>query len=240
MKLPIEITPCPIVSVVLEIKFIPKENIIPEAVFGIIYNSIKDKYKNYRPLPILNIPEYIRKNDLSLKFNPHYQLQNDNIILQLGPNVILITSEKYISWDLFFKEICSFFNELKNINILSSVIRIGLRYINFFENQNIFDNIHLDVNFASKKLNSKIVFRTDIENDNYLNIVQIADNIILNNKKGSIIDIDTNTNNELTENIFFEKYIEIIQEFHLSEKKIFFELLKEEFLIKLNPIYLEE
>ena len=64
MKLPKEISPCPIIDTVIEIRFestMPKE--AKEAIFGIIFNEFNDRYPSLEKLPILQIPEAIREAD---------------------------------------------------------------------------------------------------------------------------------------------------------------------------------
>ena len=65
--LPIRIEACPLIDALIEFRF--EAAITKSAVFGIIYNLIKEEYRgNVINLPILQIPEQIREVDPNLKF----------------------------------------------------------------------------------------------------------------------------------------------------------------------------
>ena len=55
MRLSKEISPCPIIDAILEIRFIP--NIHPNAVFGLIYNTLRNDFPNVENLPII-VPKF--------------------------------------------------------------------------------------------------------------------------------------------------------------------------------------
>ena len=53
--------------------------------------------------------------------------------------------------------------------------------------------------------------------------------------KGLLIDIDTFVEKDLAD--FFEQKKDLIEEGHLEEKRLFYGLLKDNFLKSLNPTY---
>jgi uncharacterized protein (TIGR04255 family) len=69
MKLPKKISPCPIVEAIIEIRF--DASLPGDAIFGIIYNMLKDEYTNLEKLPILELPDAIRTTDPNLMYSPH-------------------------------------------------------------------------------------------------------------------------------------------------------------------------
>ena len=91
MKLPKLIDPCPIIEAIIEIRF--ESKLISDAIFGVIYNSVKETFPKTENLPILQIPENIRINDPNLKYNPYYSLLNNNFILQIGPKVVSLINK---------------------------------------------------------------------------------------------------------------------------------------------------
>ncbi|KJR42671.1 hypothetical protein MCHI_001431, partial [Candidatus Magnetoovum chiemensis] len=84
----------------------------------------------------------------------------------------------------------------------------------------------------------KIVLRTEIETDDFIKIVQIANDVKnqKNNKTGSVIDIDAVKRKPYGEN-FFNDLNDILNKGHEEEKEFFFNLLKNEFLSKINIEY---
>lgn len=240
MNLPIKIEKCPIVDAILEIRF--TSNIYSSAVFGLIYNVLKEKYPNIEKLPILQLPEELREKDPSLRFKPSYKAANEDFTIQIGPGVFAISSNiPYVGWEKFSSEIESNLNSIFKLDVIKKVHRLGLRYINYFD-VDIFKNIKMQVQINNEVRDlKKTVFRTELQNNNFLNTLQIANNAknTVNGKEsiGSILDIDTFKDFNDNES-FSENFMDLIHEAHQEEKKLFFKLFTEDFLNSLNPIYL--
>ncbi|WP_296618868.1 TIGR04255 family protein [Marivirga sp.] len=234
MTLPKTISPCPILDAIFEIRFTSK--IHPSAVFGMIYNVLRTDFPKTENLPILQLPEAVRTNDPNFKFKPHYKISNERFVIQIGPDVLTISSfPEYSGWEEFSKQIFDILNRVNNVGVIESVTRIGIRYINFFAHD-IFNDIELKVSIGNDDIAYKnTIIRTEIEHESYKSSLQVANNANHDNRLGSIIDIDTFTTSNLLE--FFKNKDKIISEGHLKEKELFFSLLKDEFLNSLNPIY---
>jgi uncharacterized protein (TIGR04255 family) len=240
MKIPKEIDNCPIVDSVVELRF--ESNIFPNAVFGLIFNSLKSDFPKVEKLPILQLPEQLRDTDPNFKFKTQYRLiSDDGYSVQIGPDVIVIGSPiPYPGWNLFFDKIKLVIEKAFQTGVIEKVIRLGVRYINFFD-IDIFEKINLQIDINNNSLKLKNThFRTEVENGGYLNTLSIANNatqMIENDKPrfGSIIDIDTFK--EYHEENFKEIYLIEIENAHISEKSIFFNLLKKVYLETLNPKY---
>jgi len=240
MTLPKQINPCPINQAVVEIRF--NSSLPSDAVFGVVYNKLKDSYKSAEQLPILQIPEAVRNNDPNLLYQPHYKLIKEHYAFQVGPKVIslAITEQKYTTWESYYEEIQSVFEKIKEIDFISNVLRVGLRYINFFVDD-IWENINIDVKIIENEIAGEEIFvRTVLPKDEYKVMLQAGNQLRLeeNNQvvgRASIIDIDTSIEGE---NInFFEDMNSILEKGHSIEKEIFFGLLKDNFLKSLNPEY---
>ena len=234
MKLPKNINPCPIVDALLEVRFTSTIN--ANAVFGLIYSVLQKDFQKVETLPILQLPDVVRASDPNLKYKPYYKISNENFVIQIGPDVILISSfPRYLGWEIFSKIIFDVLTKIEQIGIINVIERIGIRYINFFEN-NIFEKINLKVSIGSNDVLCKnTIIRTEIEQGEYSSTLQVANNAIINGKIGSIIDIDTFATKNLV--TFFSKKNELINAGHLKEKELFYSLLSSEFLSTLNPTY---
>ncbi len=234
MALPKAISPCPILDAVFEIRFTTK--IHPSAVFGMIYNILQADFPKVENLPILQLPEALRAADPNFKFKPHYRISNQYFVTQIGTDVLTISSfPEYAGWDRFSKQIFTILESIEKASIIDTVLRIGIRYINFFDND-IFKNIDLKICIGKDDIAYKnTIVRTEIEQKSYKSSLQVANNVNHNNKLGSIIDIDTFTESNLT-NLFQNKE-HLISDAHTKEKELFYSLLKEDFLKTLNPTY---
>jgi uncharacterized protein (TIGR04255 family) len=234
MTLPINISPCPILDALLEVRFSSKIN--SNAVFGLIYSVLQKDFEKVESLPILQLPDMVRVSDPNFKYKPHYRISNNDFVIQIGPDVLSISSfPKYLGWESFSKTIFDVLKKVEELSIINKIERIGLRYINFFEN-NIFDKINLKVSISSDNILYKnTVVRTEIEQGEFNSTLQIANNAINNSKLGSIIDIDTFS--VLNLESFFDNKIDIVNNGHKKEKELFYSLLQSDFLNSLNPKY---
>lgn len=236
-KIPTKINPCSIFEAIVEIRFAAK--VMPDTIFGMLYPKFADKYPQNKieKLPVLQIPDEIRSKDPALKYNPYYRLKSDKYLLQIGPQVISIACPKeYVGWDNFLHEIRRVFEIVKQAQVVEKIERLGLRYINYFD-FNIFDNIVLKVEFEGLSLGDKATYiRSEIPIDSFLNVLQIANKAIVEGDSNtvSVIDIDTAF---LGDDISFEQLEKLISDAHNSEKKLFFSLLKPEYLLTLSPEY---
>ena len=238
MRIPRKITPCPIAEAVFEIRFQP--DMPGDAIFGLIYNEFKDQYPSNSKLPILQLPEAIRSQDPQLKFNPHYKMQRDNFLLQIGPNVFsIVNAKEYSGWEFFSKKIIDIVGKISKIKLTKCVNRIGLRYINIFENLDIYEKSNMklllkdnQMDLTSADLTATIQSGDRLCNFKMANMIQA----IIEGKisKGSIIDIDVSYEEPVKD---FNRISEIIEQSHIVEKDLFFSFLRDDFLQSLNPEY---
>jgi len=237
--LPKKIRPCPIIEAIAELKF--ASAVLQDAIFGIIYQAFKDDFPGkVERLPILQLPEPLRSTDPNLKYQPYYRLIAGDLLFQIGPNVASINNVKnYLGWDIFSKKITETFSKLENLKIIKAIDRLAIRYINLFK-LDIFDNINLGIVINGEPLKAlQTTLRTEIQRDDFINILQIANNANANIQNqvinGSVIDIETVYKD--SPNTLFKEMDNILGKAHLIEKRLFFSLLKEEFLKTLNPEY---
>lgn len=194
MSLPKKISPCPILEANIEVRF--DSGMPSEAVFGIVYNQFKNEFKNLEKLPILQIPEEIRSQDPTLKFQACYRLKSGNSIISIGPKVISFSCvNEYIGWETFSSKVIEIFSKVKESGIIDKPLRVGLRYINFFEG-NILDRINLSAKIEESSLQSNNTYiKTEFTRNNFTIVLQVANkaNVLVKEKQkvGSIIDIDT-------------------------------------------------
>jgi len=236
-RIPKKISPCPIAEAVVELRF---ESTFPaEVIYGISFQKIRRHFPVQEKLPIMELPQSIRDSDPNLKFNPCFRLKNENFIFQIGPRSFSISCPKeYKGWDIFLKQIGSVFKELHSLGIFHKPIRIGVRYISFFEKINIFEKIKMDLKLADNSLIScRNVIRSEFQHEDFNCVLNAANHAELNNVKiiGSVIDIDVLY--EKDPKIMLNNFPKIVDEAHTLEKRIFFGILKEDFLDQFHPEY---
>ncbi|MCR4612708.1 MAG: TIGR04255 family protein [Bacteroidaceae bacterium] len=241
-KLPQKIKFCPIIDALIELRF--ETEIERSAVYGMIYGLIcKDYPGSSEALPIVQIPEPFRVSDPSLRFKPYYRLRTKDVIFQIGPDVITISSSlPYIGWERFAEHIMHVLGLVQSGNnpIIKRVVRFGHRYVNFFVGD-MKDNITMKFSMTEGYITQSLSINTQIRDSGFDNTVQFIDSAELtiqptNEKKiGSIIDIDTAKNYH--DGYFLEHIAEELNAAHQCEKGLFFSILKEDFLTTLHPEY---
>ncbi|MEA3498042.1 MAG: TIGR04255 family protein [Campylobacterota bacterium] len=244
---PKSISPTPIVSSVIEIRF---ETVCPnDAVFGILYNELKGKYPKYNTLPITQIPEHIRHQDTNMLNAPHNKLFNDNeeYSILIGPRVLSFIYNKkdaknYPGWTEHIKiELDYILEKLFKSGIVKKVSRLGIRYTDFFE-LNIFDYTEFNVMEKDNRIdNDQTQLMRTTTVDRFVNNITVTNNSKYKNniteKSGSIIDIDTILGDIPSD--FTEKFSEYCESAHTVNKELFFSMLTKKFIDSMSPIYKE-
>jgi len=241
IKLPIKIKKCPILEAIFEVRF--ETNIPDDAVFGIIYNDIKNEYPTLVQLDILQLPAAFRSQDPNLIFKPHYKLQKDKFLVQIGPRVLsVINNAEYVGWSEFSKRILHVYSRLDKLGIIKNINRLALRYVNGFKELDILNNSNLKLLLEKSDFNdgsintSKINLTSDIEYNKSVSTLRFVNNAKImiegKNVSGSVIDIDTSVKFEE-----FDSVENAIKHAHDVEKQIFFSLLSKTLLQQHEPEY---
>jgi uncharacterized protein (TIGR04255 family) len=237
VALPKRVRNCPIIEAVLEVRF--ETSFDNDAVYGSVYSIVKSDWAKGDKLPITEIPHFMRESDPALKFSPHYRLTKDNLLLQIGPAVISIVSRSpYVGSEILFQEFDTVFDKLSKTDLFQRFIRVGVRYIDFFDN-NIFDG--LKCNFALCDIPThpqRTHIRTTIEGKDGFNLtLQLAGRVVTENpdQAGFVFDVDTAC--DLKESPSIEEVKQLLRSAHIQQKQLFFGLLKPEMLTKMEPEY---
>jgi len=234
-KLPKKITPCHIKDAIIELRF--ETSMPPDAIFGVIYQEIKDDFPKSEDLPITQLPLQMRR-DINLLYKAYYKLTNKNFVFKVGPKMVSVSNiEEYEGWNNFSKKFYKCYSKIEKLKIIDKIVRLGMRYIDFYE-FDIFDKVNLNINKENQPLRSNDIFiRTLLESGRFKQTLQVSNNaemqLKLGRKKGSVIDIDTYIENSNIKN----NMKELIEKGHIAQKELFFSLLKPEFLQELNPEY---
>lgn len=237
VEIPKQLGVCPILEAVIEVRF--SSTFDDDAVFGAVYDKVRSEWKNLEKLPILEIPSFVRKQDPNLRFAPHYRLTKSNQLLQLGPNVLsLVSRGEYQGSEILFTEFDAVLDKIKPLGLFDKFIRIGVRYIDFFE-QNIFKNLLLSFSIAEKPLDyTRTQVRTVIDGEEQFHLaMSIAGDVFTADakRKGFVFDVDAYR--EALDGVNDAQVKALIRAAHAQQKKLFFGLLKPEFLNTLNPKY---
>lgn len=227
-----------IVDCVFDISF--ESNVGAENFLSILANV--DDFEEILKLPIHQIPDAIRKNDPNLKMQPLYEVRsktNTDYRVVLGDNSIGIAVNNYTRWkEAFFPQIKQIFSAILDSNKIQKINRIGLRYVDFLKDENIFltGKIKVDIN-EQTVVDKKMFLRVEDTIGNISYNKTISNNTKFQNNPdiGSIIDIITFIDNKnlLIDNSFDkESFFVEVDELHNVNKEKFKEVISDELVAR--------
>jgi uncharacterized protein (TIGR04255 family) len=138
-------------------------------------------------------------------------------------------------------------NLLKQTDVVKTVHRFGLHYINYFDH-NILRNLTLAFSVDGESLfGESTLFKTVIPCDGYKLQLQVLTEVkvtpqipslkIKQGETGSLIDIDCYQDYPGAEGDLLKAIGTFIESAHAGEKQVFFSLLNDDFLKTFNPQY---
>ena len=236
-RLPKKISPNPLISSTIEIRF--SSTLSSDETLSAIRPKFDREFPNLqkRNLPIEkeNIPE--------LEYTAEYILSNDDYLVFIDKNVIAFENKReYPLWDNYYQMIKRNLQLLSDTITINKIIRIGLRYVSSFDVvEKLSDSFKFgfDAPLPDYKLENEL-FRTQLSNKEINILLHLVKNAQIeqndSNQKRTLVDIDISQSTYLPFSIG-DTLFTIIQKLHTEEKKLFFSLLREDFLEKLNCEY---
>ena len=238
-RLPLKISPCPIVEAVVEIRFVSTEpwRNLP----GIFHPKIRDRYPESKELPLANMSDDLRLKNPAFTWVPLLQYGGADFSIQFGPQVLsLITRpHHYPGWSRFETEWAWLLERMQESGIVSEAERIGLRYVDFFEND-VWPQLNMGVRIGENPLTSGELSTTVVLRHPEGQVrLQVSNGALFQEpsgvKRGSVLDLDVwhpGGDGDL-----FTDGLDRVRRLHQTSKEVFFGLLKPEFLNSLNPEY---
>jgi uncharacterized protein (TIGR04255 family) len=241
VKLPVKISPCPLVETITEIRLEPA--VPAQAVFGLVYKALQKSFPHVVTLPQAALSETVIEQNPAVKYQPHYRLDSEDFSLMIGPwSVAVGTRGEYPGWATVFPKFAETLSKALATGVAQKVERFGLRFINFFEGD-VFPNLHLSFSFLGAPLQGReTFFKTVLDLGEVKAALQIGKDLALQApfrkiEFGSIIDIDCFVPSPPASDFLDAEVSRFLQVAHQREKETFFSLLKEEFLQQFNPRY---
>jgi uncharacterized protein (TIGR04255 family) len=238
-RLPDRIFPCPIIEAIFEARFVSTESwaTLP----GLLYGQIRDRYKEQINLPLLQVPESIRTQDPALTHLPLLQFKGERFIVQLGPRVVsLVTKPRdYPGWPAIREELGWLIARVQAAGFVREAERIGVRYIDFFSGD-IFPHLRIGVQVDGQPLkDAQNDLTTVLRFDRSSARLQVTNGAIVGTaagpQVGSVLDVDSWVGPADAD--LFGQGLERFTDLHGTAKRLFFGLLKPEYLHQLNPVY---
>ncbi|HKC69732.1 MAG TPA: TIGR04255 family protein [Bacteroidia bacterium] len=242
MAIPKEINPNPLLSSTVEVRFNSK--ILSEDILTTVFPLISKNFPKVKDLA--KIPGILGKTTTTatLNFSSGFVFANDKYSMTVSPTSIAFENiAGYQYWDNYFPVI------KENLEILSHAIqwdeltRIGLRYASLFENQeSTLEALNLNTTGDFKGLTQELqAFRTIYSKGDINLLLQVAKNATVRkenkNVSGLYLDIDASVDKNLSKKTN-EELFSLINTLHTELKELLFNnVVKAEFLKKLNVKY---
>lgn len=244
MKLPIKLKQATIIEAISEFRYKNKLDI--EEVFFIVRTLLEKEGFIYQKQTVMEMPPAVREVNPTLKYTPHYSFVKGVYIVNISPFMISFNLRGfYQGWDYFSKFIEDIYNQLNALTDRWELERTSMRYIDFFENTDIFDKIKIEITTPSnlcgnamfeKTKNYVVEYNCDVSTSTR---IQITNNLKIvaqdkSLKNGSVIDIDIVSTN------ISDNFKDTISNLHDTAKNTFFSIISEELQEELEPIYEKE
>ena len=239
-KLPIRLNPTPIAEATIELRITATSSV--EAMIGLLYSKLITILPELTRLPASLFPTQVPQKDPNLIYLAHYTFSKANLQTRIGPKVIaFVNIEPYVGWVDFSAFVGEMVQKIRELGLVQTVDRIGLRYVNLFK-ERILDKINFEL-VANKVpiVDQPTYLRTEFRDRDRVQLVQIANEVDVRTStyagQASLLDIDCSYNVQLEAETFFDSYRSVLEELHESEKSRFFSLLTPEFLERFHPVY---
>ncbi len=237
--LPIRIAPCPIVEAIFEARFVSPQ---PWATMpGLLFAQIREKYPEQKELPMAQLPEEFRRQDPALLRLPLIQFLSKHFLIQLGPRVISLVTKAnaYPGWAVIEAELKWLLERVQAAGFVGETERLSARYIDFFGGD-VFTALRLGLQVNDQPLRGTQTDVTTVLRRGSLAIrLQVTNGAIVMTKEGpksgSVLDVDAWFGP--LEADLFGNGLARFGEAHHAIKGLFFGLIKDELLAKLNPTY---
>jgi uncharacterized protein (TIGR04255 family) len=229
------------VEAVAEVRF--TSTLPSEAIIGLVYEKVKDKFGEPKSLPILQLPVALREKDENLKYQACYRFEKPGNVLLVGPHNVALSTNPYTDWNAATPLLSDMLDKFNKMKLFSSVERIGLRYVNFFEKLNIFNHVTLSLEVNERSIADRsIVLRTEAKVDGFIVITNVNNAVTSmiagQNKEGSLLDLDiVKERPEIKEGAIPQKLLDLFTEANRLADDAFFGLLKEDFVGRFEPEY---
>ena len=173
MKIPKRLAIIPIIDAIAEVRF--STGVPSDAVIGLVYSKLQDIFGRPENLPILQIPVPLRENDPNLMYQPCYKFKTKGNVLLVGPRAVAISTYPYVDWATAAPLICGVLSRLNDVGLFDRIERIGLRYINLFENMNILDQSTLVFEVRKASIaHQSVTLRTETTSGDFKVVTNIS------------------------------------------------------------------
>lgn len=247
-RLPIRLGAEPLLEAVCEMRFVssfPASNILP----GLLLQGLRAEGSqiSMQRLPASNLPKEMREIDPALRDAPLIGLKWGGRNILIGDSMISVSCGKnYPGWSAFRADIEKVFRIATGSQIIQSITRFSLKYVDLIPGGNLETAGGLDISVKLGELSldrQNTVIRMEVVDPPFLHVVNAmtsADAVQDGSApvRGSLIDVDTlHLSPQASVQEFMDRLVHNLDDAHARNKRMFFECLTQETLDRLEPSY---
>jgi uncharacterized protein (TIGR04255 family) len=204
-------------------------------------------------LPVPPIPIDIVKMEPNMQGVPSFSLDWDKFIILGNPYYVAISAKlPYTSWKDFKEGIEYIYNIIFDSNLFNTITRYSIKYVDFIDIStctNVMDILNINLNISDIHIkNEKLILQIELQKEMYLHIIKIATSATLVKqvainipKNGLLIETDTLNilKDPISPNEFLRNHITCLDDIHVKNKEMFFDILSNNAISLFEPIYNE-
>ena len=244
-QLPTRLGKSPLVEAIFEVRFsgdMPLSSIIT----GMLFTQLG--CTDLERLAHSEIPESIRRADPNLKYIVLSRLTWGKFFLAVGDNVVTISPTfPYPGWGEFQEKITELTDALLQVKVIKKIERFSLKYIDVLDSNihpDIDDALNFRLDFGGRNINKRsLQIRAELPIDGGVHVVQIIGQVqgsVIKGPSMTGIMVDVDSIRPAVGKSVQEGVREIqtcIQDLHDENKSLFFEMLTESGLKRMEPTY---
>lgn len=236
----------PLIDAAFEVRFtsaFPAGGVLPGLLFGNL-----DGDKKIEQLPMSQLPQVMRDAEPNLRFAPLSRLDWEQFYINVGDRSVSVGfKHPYPGWNSFKPAIIKVMDVLKDANVIMSVERYSLKYIDLLPSTDLREQVSFldfSVTLAGHKLEDEAFqIRLEIPSDGFIHAVQVVSSATATlhtgeSRQGLIVDVDTIANQQgWTFEDLLSGFSDKLEAIHQANKKVFFDCLKPKTITALEPEY---
>jgi uncharacterized protein (TIGR04255 family) len=247
VRIPVHLQQEPLIEVAWEIRFGAKDNLpLGQMLPGLLYQAFKTEFPQITRLPTADIPLPIAKANEMLAYLPSFRLEAGPdlpFVIQIGERMVSLNNRRpYVGWSGFRARVESLIEQLQKTGLIKQPERFSLKYANLLQ-RNVLDSLagmNVALQLAGRDLiSAPMQLRAELHLGDLIHVVQImnpVDVVLGGNEKLSGVLIDIDTVGKGGEDLW-DRLMHDLDVAHEQSKQLFFDLLCEQTLNRLEPVY---
>lgn len=247
-RIPTRLGKEPLVDALFQIRFLSVPSSLATLLPGFLVAQNVGAFAGIQRLPLADVPQQVRDSTPDLQYHPLLRIEFEQFFATVGDKVVVIGCKlPYPGWSSFKAKILEVLGVLNPLGIFGEIESASLKYIDVLEKEVADDDIsQLDakVEVAGRIVSTgKTLLRTSFSADGLSNDLQLFtpfDGDVAGRGKlqGIAIEVETAMAREiLVAHPVLDALPELLDRLHGANKSVFFDVLTEEIVAKLEPVY---